>query len=397
MTHTSAANAGTSRELSLEPGTSVDILLTSGSLVLRGTADDRVIVRALDGDALDDDVRVDLEAGVLRIRDAASAWKVGPFSISTRRSRDLAIDVPRTAPVALRTLSGDVVASGVAADSRWATASGDLRVSVEGGQVHLETMSGDATLDAIAPVTIDARTVSGDLRIRAPRVATLHASSTSGDVRFDGELDAGSEHQISSVSGDVELATNSPIRVTADTITGEVSAAGPHRSEGSRGHRTLVVGDGSVTVSVRTTSGDVRLRQADTARDESAPRATAAPAAPAAPAHPVAPVVPVAPVAPVAPAPPLAPGTATGEPPTAATAAAAATPAAGSAESSPRPVDAEEDTHAWNAPGPIVDRREADRLEVLRALERGDLDIESAARRLETLEQAGPRYFRGWC
>jgi hypothetical protein len=66
-------------------------------------------------------------------------------------------------------------------------------------------------------------------------------------------------------------------------------------------------------------------------------------------------------------------------------------------ELAPRPIDPEEDTHAWNASGPVVDRREADRLEVLRALERGDVDIETAARRLEALEQAGPRYFRGWC
>ena len=48
------------------------------------------------------------------------------------------------------------------------------------------------------------------------------------------------------------------------------------------------------------------------------------------------------------------------------------------------------------APGP-VDRREAARLEILRALERGDLDIEDASHKLEILEDAGPRYFRGWC
>jgi hypothetical protein len=44
-----------------------------------------------------------------------------------------------------------------------------------------------------------------------------------------------------------------------------------------------------------------------------------------------------------------------------------------------------------------VDRREAARLEILRALERGDLDIEDASHKLEILEDAGPRYFRGWC
>jgi hypothetical protein len=62
----------------------------------------------------------------------------------------------------------------------------------------------------------------------------------------------------------------------------------------------------------------------------------------------------------------------------------------------PRPAD-EEDTQPWSAPESAVDRREAARLDVLRALERGALDVESASRRLEALDEAGPRQFRGWC
>jgi hypothetical protein len=104
------------------------------------------------------------------------------------------------------------------------------------------------------------------------------------------------------------------------------------------------VGNGSVALSVRTTSGDVRLR----VLGASAPETPAADP----------PIVPL--------------------------------------EPAPRPI-ADEDTQAWAAPESVVDRREAARLDVLRALERGDLDIESASRRLEALEQAGPRYFRGWC
>ena len=46
---------------------------------------------------------------------------------------------------------------------------------------------------------------------------------------------------------------------------------------------------------------------------------------------------------------------------------------------------------------PLVDRREAARLDILRALERGDLDLETASHRLEILEESGPRFFRGWC
>ena len=62
----------------------------------------------------------------------------------------------------------------------------------------------------------------------------------------------------------------------------------------------------------------------------------------------------------------------------------------------PRPIG-DDDTQAWNAPEPAIDRREAERLDVLRALERGDMDVETASRRLEALDEAGPSSFRGWC
>jgi len=45
----------------------------------------------------------------------------------------------------------------------------------------------------------------------------------------------------------------------------------------------------------------------------------------------------------------------------------------------------------------LADLREAARLEVLRALERGELDVEAASHRLEILDAAGPSSFRGWC
>ena len=44
-----------------------------------------------------------------------------------------------------------------------------------------------------------------------------------------------------------------------------------------------------------------------------------------------------------------------------------------------------------------VDRREQARLDILRALERGELDVAAASHRLEQLDEAGPRFFRGFC
>ncbi len=337
-----------SRELTLEPGGSVDINLSAGRLRIRGIEGDRVVVRSTNGAPLTGDVRIDAGGGIVRIRDGEGDIRLGPLHIRTRRSPDLDIDLPRTALISLRTLSGDVVATEIGGASRWATASGDLRISTSAGPVQVETMSGDAVIDASVAIALGARTVSGDLRVRALRLEAIDASSTSGDVRLEAELAVGARHVISSVSGDVEVVTGSPVRLEAQTIAGDIRASGPHRAEGGRGRRTIVVGNGSVALSVRTTSGDVQLK------------VLGVPIPVASAIELPSPVVPVA----------------------------ASVPA-------PRPFT-EEDTQAWSAPESVVDGREAARLDVLRALERGDLDIETASRRLEALEDAGPRSFRGW-
>jgi DUF4097 and DUF4098 domain-containing protein YvlB len=371
-----------SRELPLEPGGSVDIVLAASNLRIRGIDGDRVIVRTRDGGPLGDQVRIEAAPGMVRIRDGEGSVRLGPLVVHTRRSPDLDIDLPRAAAITLRTVSGDVEALEVGGASRWASTSGDLHVAVSAGPVQLESMSGDAVVEASAAITLVGRTVSGDLKVRAPRLDGLDASTTSGDVRVEGDLAAGNRHAISSVSGDVDVITGSPVRLEAQTIAGDVRANGPHATEGGRGRRTLVVGNGSVGLSVRTTSGDVRLRvlgglvSAAPTAPAATPTAQGVPQAPAVTTLPEAPVPPIVPLAPIAPAPiPLgAPG--------------------GAAE--PRPIG-DEDTQAWNAPEPAIDRREAERLGVLRALERGDMDVETASRRLEALDEAGPRSFRGWC
>ena len=261
------------------------------------------------------------------------------------------------------------------------------------GPVQLESMSGDAVVEASAAIALVGRTVSGDLRVRAPRLDGLDASTTSGDVRVEADLAAGNRHAISSVSGDVDVVTGSPVRLEAQTIAGDVRANGPHATEGGRGRRTLVVGNGSVGLSVRTTSGDVRLRVLG-GLGSTVARASGRPAAPAVPVAPAVPQAPAAPQAPAVPAaPPVLPCCRSAEPIRARGRSRSRLPSRASA---PRPIS-DDDTQAWNAPEPAIDRREAERLDVLRALERGDMDVETASRRLEALDEAGPRSFRGWC
>ena len=363
------------REIPLEEGGVVEITRTSGDIRVRGVDGDRVVVRTRDGGPLGDDLVVDTSPGTVTIRDGQVGIRIGPLSVTTGRSRDLDIDVPRSARVQLRTASGDVAAAGIGGASRWTSASGDLRIATEGGALQVETMSGDAILDAVGTLDLGARTVSGDLRVRASRLAATDVGTTSGDVRLEADLVAGGRHAISSVSGDVELVTPSPVRVEVATIAGDVRAQGAHRVEGTRSRRTLVAGTGSVGVSVRTTSGDITLRVARATGAAVAPDPDRAGAVGSSPAE--------APNPGPADPPRLAPGGAPQLDPDPAPVAEAVAGPIG-----PRPVT-DEDTQAWSTPAPAADPQQ-ERLDVLRALERGELDIETASRRLEHIDTAGP-------
>jgi hypothetical protein len=357
-------------EVPLEAGGTVELLLSSSDLRIRGTDIDRVILRTRNGRPVDGELTVETEPGRVRIRDAESSARLGPLHLGRRGGIDLDVDVPRTAVIVCRMLSGDVVADGIGGASRWNSASGDIRIAVDAGPVAIETMSGDAVMQASMPLAVNVRTVSGDVRVRAPRLETMTMTTTSGDIAIAAGLAPGARHVVSSVSGDVSLETDSPVRVETHSLTGDVKADGPHRTEGGRGNRTVIVGDGSAVLAVSTTSGDVRIRSAlgrDPARQTTSPEPPAAPEPPTDPGLPVVPDVPVIPELPVVVA---------------------------EAEAAPNLV-----RDVPPAPGgdePAADRREAERLEVLRALERGELDVETASRRLEILDDAGPRAFRGW-
>jgi hypothetical protein len=369
------------RELPINPDGSVEISLTSNELHLRGTDTDRVVIRTRGGEPIDDQLTIEAGPTAVRIQDGGQAdFQLGPLRVRARHTADLDIDIPRTVAIRVRTLSGDVDAAGIAGASRWATASGSLRVRAEGGPIAAESMSGDLVLESTVPVGLSARAVSGDVHVRAPEILELEVSTTSGDVDVAGALSAHAAHSISSVSGDVVLATGSAVRLEAQTVAGDIRGTGVHRAEGRRGHRTLVVGDGQVRVSVRTMSGDVRLR-------EGPPAPETAPAAPASARPPVAAAPPTPPAPPV----PTDPSVVVAEASAAPNLVRPATPApAGEADGSAAPA-------AWTGDAGTTDRRESVRLDVLRALERGDLDVETASRRLEALEDAGPRAFRGWC
>jgi Putative adhesin len=305
--------------------------LRSGNVRLHGGDGDTVrIVDEHDTD-LEDLFDIERGEGSLAVR-ARKGLQIQVGSDRRGHSPELDVRLPRRATIVVEAASADLSGEDLAGEQRFHTASGDISLERLSGTVAIEAVSGDVALTATGELRLRARTVSGDLAVRAGALAEVSAATTSGDVAIAGELAPNGTHRVETVSGDTLLALAGGARIEVTTVTGDVRADVPHRSERERDRRVIVIGDGRATLVVRSMSGDVHIAKAR-ARDVPVDAAAIAP-----------------PRAPTPPAPPA--------------------PAS--------PSDAA-----------IAAAYDEARLGILRSLERGEIDITEAGRRLEALDAAG--------
>lgn len=182
---------------------------------------------------------------------------------------------PPDADVRVATASADTVLRGRLGDVEATSASGDLDVG-ECGRVELRTASGDGRIGtATGPVT--AASASGDLRVGSA-AAGLRARTASGDISVEeaagevslttasgdlcvGRMGEGSV-QAKSMSGDVEVGVLPGLRVWLDLS----SVSGRMASQLSDDDGAAGEGPAQLSLSLRSVSGDLRIRGAAIAR-----------------------------------------------------------------------------------------------------------------------------------
>jgi hypothetical protein len=236
----------------------------------------------------------------------------------TRVDARITAEVPASSRIAYTGVSADVLGIGLRGGQEYRTVSGDLVLSDLGGRIRVNGVSGDVSLRAEEPISLQANTVSGDLSVVAPRIEECRIVTVSGDVELEAALGSGAEHRVETVSGDLSLGTASGLTMEVRGLSTDVDVNVAHRSEGSRDRRRYVVGDGSAHVLFSSMSGDVTISSSRRVAGDLGELTT--------PATPPAPPTP------------------------------------------PRP--------------PAPELGEKEQLRVLRALERGEIDVEEASRRL---------------
>lgn len=322
------------------------VQVASWDVELIGVDGDEVRVRDAAGGPLPSDIEVERGDGSFRIAQPSSLRGLGvEIVIGGPRDVRLAIEVPRGAQIDARSASGDIASSGLRADQHIRTASGDVAVHGTAGDLAVETVSGDIAVGIEGSLRLTGRSVSGDVTVEGGIVDRLRLTTTSGDLRVSSELGPG-PHAIQTLSGDALLSADRGVRVTAQTISGDIRSDLPHSSGGRPGRRSIVIGDGTIEVQFKSVSGDLRVVGGGARSTMIESREPVEP-----PERPEAPERPDAP-----------------EPP------------------APRSRDA---TSPDTLHPDTLDDPETARLAILRELERGEIDIAEATDRLARLDEAG--------
>jgi hypothetical protein len=258
--------------------------LHDGDTHLTGVDGDRVTIRP-DGGSLDGfEIQRGERSLELRVGHGPGPRDSDRATRRSSRSTDLTIELPTGATVILEAGSADVVARHLTGDVRLLTGSGDLTIEDVSGTLSAEAVSGDIEIEARDTLTLVARTVSGDLGIRARTLDGLRATTTSGDLSISGRFVGDGPFLIETVSGDALLRTRGDVRVDVTTLTGDIH--GPdigHRSSRDRGPIVIGSGDGP-TIVFRSTSGDLSIDPRDD--DDRRPESRIEPAPAAEPADP---------------------------------------------------------------------------------------------------------------
>jgi hypothetical protein len=327
---------GSSLEHPVGPEGVVSVRLHDGEVRLVAVDGETIRIREAHGRLLSDLFVVDLGQGTAALRPVRGG---GPFG---RRGHghapELEIELPRRATIVVETSSGDVEVVGPEGDQRYRTASGDVALRGVSGRIAIESVSGDIDIVATGSAEVGLRTVSGDVALRAGTLRSLQAATTSGDLKVAGRLTGPGPFSIVSVSGDAILAPAGNVRIEMATLSGDLRSELDGRIEGGRSRRSLTIGSDGPVIEFRSMSGELRV-----VRPSAFDLAAAIPRT------------------------------------------ISDDPAAPTSVASPVPAE----TGPEVANGAIADAYDEARLRILRSLERGEIDVAEAGRRLEALD-AGP-------
>lgn len=196
-------------------------------------------------------------------------------------SGDITIPSLRADSLKLGSTSGDIRASVIAQTVKGKTTSGsmELQMTEMARKISLESTSGDITLEALgAEDETEIETTSGAIRAAVMQTGEFDADSTSGDIYA--LIGSAKKTKIESTSGEVIVKMASLQTLKIKTTSGDVTAYLPAqpgftaeiKTTGgelksqlplTQSGKQYIAGDGSGSVEIRTTSGNVIMNPSE--------------------------------------------------------------------------------------------------------------------------------------
>lgn len=205
-------------------------------------------------------------------------------------SVDYTVTVPAGVTVSVRSISGDIVVSGVRGEVRAETISGDVSIDRAANLTLAKTVSGNVTARDVGGATtmvlstvsgtvvgsglkvrsLEAGSVSGNLNLAGTEIERVEARSVSGSIDFDAPLARSGRYQFTSHSGNIRIVMSGStgFELDADTFSGSVrsevpvtlrTVGGEDRNRRETSTRAIrgSFGDASALLSIRSHSGSV--------------------------------------------------------------------------------------------------------------------------------------------
>jgi DUF4097 and DUF4098 domain-containing protein YvlB len=200
-------------------------------------------------------------------------------------SVDLDIRMVGSAPVEIRTETGDVSLTATGAGARIYAKSGDISVVKLTGAIEITTESGDITVGSCDVPMLTIENKSGDIEATGVR-GNMNIRTASGDIKVEG---SGKTIALESVQGGVHVELGEPVtgslnirtvngdtqvtlpdggdcRVSLSTLRGALECDLPLEDQVATEHRINGrIGAGTGTLDISAITGDIKVELADNA------------------------------------------------------------------------------------------------------------------------------------
>ncbi len=267
--------------LAVRAGARLELQNISGTVQIRGTRRQDVRVHASF-----DRARIEIDASPTHI-EIRTVPRHGMGDV------DYTIDVPAELGLTVNAVQSDIDVRDVCGEAELQSVSGEVTLTCARGIVSVQSVSGDVTvgdvrgrLDATAisggltvsnsRADVTAHSVSGDVTLDRVDGQDLSAETVSGEISFAGPIHEGGRYRFQSHNGDLTIRPDGALNATVEvsTFSGDLESDYPvtltpgGRTRMSPREFEFTVGNGNARLSLGSFSGTIYLRRGGAAARE---------------------------------------------------------------------------------------------------------------------------------